>query len=125
VSPDITIKISLDPDGTATSHVVASGPPSPMALDALLAQAPAASGEGPAPMAIEQLGDAESAQAPHPQDLGMLETVGGPPAPQSLEQLGAVDTRAAPEPLDLNELEAARPREHDLAAQSGPTTHES
>ena len=91
MTPDVTIKISFDANGTASSSGLTV----------------AAAGEEPAPMAIEQLVTSSSAAAPAPEALGSLTAVGGAPAPQSPEQLGAVGDGEAPPPLDITELEAA------------------
>jgi hypothetical protein len=109
VTPDVTIKISFDTEGTASAiaaTTTSSAAPTPMALDALgvaassgapspltpselaISQGVASSDEPPAPMAIEQLVSAGSTSAPAPEPLGSLQTVGGAPTPLSLADLG-------------------------------------
>lgn len=120
MTPDVTIKISFDADGTASASAAsttsAAAPP-PIAVDALnvaasssapspmtpaelaRSQGVASSDEPPAPMPIEQLLSTESAAAPVPEPLGALQTVGGPPPPLSLAELGiAAGSEVAPPP---------------------------
>lgn len=127
MTPEVTVKISFDAEGTAsaTSAAVSSSAtaPPPMALDALdvaassgapsprdpaelmSTQGSAATDGAPPPMALEQLVSAGSSAAPAPQPFGGLQSADGPPAPQALADLGIATGGDLPTPLEPDDLE--------------------
>lgn len=108
MSPEVTIKVSFAPDGTAVSTAGGTGDmPVPMALDRLHADA-SASPNGqplPVPMPIEELHAAARIGTPASQPLG-APPAGGLPEPRPLEELGAAPASALPVPLPPEALGA-------------------
>jgi hypothetical protein len=109
VNPEITIKITVAPEGVKVS-----------------AGEQALTAAGPAPLPLEQLQAGAFAAAPSPVAPEILQTVGvasgPPPAPMALETLQAYAVPEAPTPVAFGELEsmaAPRPTLDHLAAATG------